>query len=484
MTADIEANKASAAEIDNVKTLADSAEHAEGNAFLVDKHGAVRRVPVPSNNPNDPLNFKPWEKWAVIVTCCWFCNYIILPVSLAYGRRPVFLVSSVILLAFTIGSAVSNSYEAHLATRIVQGFATGASESLLPLMITEVTFLHERGKIFGLYWTAQTILGSCFALASSYEVAALGWRSYYWVFAIAIALGLALTIFLYGVTRIIADDEAQEYFEQHGAETVSDDDNAPKLSYGQMLKPWSKPHPTPWKVMVGSWVHMLQSLTSPAILFAVLSSSAVLGLVVCISLTYDAVLQAYGWAAKDIGLINVASIIGGLLGSAYCTLLGEPFVLWMAKRNHGIHKPEHRLIVLVPMAILGAAMLLVYGFGAERGMNGTGGSFWTPLLGWAFFQTAWISVLIVTTTFASEASPKHPGPALVMVVGTKNIVSFGVAYAMTPMVEKGGYSWTFGVLTGVYGAIFLLGIPVYFLNPKWRQYMAKREQKKGITTSD
>lgn len=418
----------------------------------------------------------------------------------------MFLVSSVILLAFTIGSAVSNSYEAHLATRIVQGFATGASESLLPLMITEVTFLHERGKIFGLYWTAQTILGSCFALASSYEVAALGWRSYYWVFAIAIALGLALTIFFgfetrfarpavnldgrlivtdeYGVTRIIADDEAQEYLEQHGAETVSDDDNTPKMSYGQMLKPWSKPHPTPWKVMVGSWVHMLQSLTSPAILFAVLSSSAVLGLVVCISLTYDAVLQAYGWAAKDIGLINVASIIGGLLGSAYCTLLGEPFVLWMAKRNHGIHKPEHRLIVLIPMAILGAAMLLVYGFGAERGMNGTGGSFWTPLLGWAFFQTAWISVLIVTTTFASEASPKHPGPALVMVVGTKNIVSFGLAYAMTPMVEKGGYSWTFGVLTGVYGAIFLLGIPVYFLNPKWRQYMATREQKKGITTSD
>lgn len=75
MTADIEANKASAAEIDNVKTLVDSAEHAEGNAFLVDKHGAVRRVPVPSNNPNDPLNFKPWEKWAVIATCCWFCKF-------------------------------------------------------------------------------------------------------------------------------------------------------------------------------------------------------------------------------------------------------------------------------------------------------------------------------------------------------------------------------------------------------------------------
>ena len=74
MTADIESNKVSATEVDNVKALADHTEHAEGNAFLVDKHGAVRKVPVPSNNPNDPLNFKPWEKWAVIITCCWFCE--------------------------------------------------------------------------------------------------------------------------------------------------------------------------------------------------------------------------------------------------------------------------------------------------------------------------------------------------------------------------------------------------------------------------
>jgi MFS family permease len=75
-----------------------------------------------------------------------------LPVSLAYGRPPVFLASSIILLATTIGSAAQNDYKSHLATRTLQGLATGASESLLPLMLTEVTYLHQRGKVFGLYW--------------------------------------------------------------------------------------------------------------------------------------------------------------------------------------------------------------------------------------------------------------------------------------------------------------------------------------------
>jgi len=57
-------------------------------------------------------------------------NYIILPLSLAFGRRPVVIVSTLVLLLATIGSAVQNSYEAHLATRIIQGLATGATESV------------------------------------------------------------------------------------------------------------------------------------------------------------------------------------------------------------------------------------------------------------------------------------------------------------------------------------------------------------------
>ena len=47
-------------------------EHIEGNALLVAKDGTIRRLPVPSDDPNDPLNFRPWEKYSVIFCCCWF----------------------------------------------------------------------------------------------------------------------------------------------------------------------------------------------------------------------------------------------------------------------------------------------------------------------------------------------------------------------------------------------------------------------------
>lgn len=103
-------------------------------------------------------------------------NYILLPVALAYGRRPVFLASTAILLASTIWAATQNSYSSHLGARVLSGLATGASESLLPLMLSEVTFLHERGKVMAIYWGVQNILTGVFTIVASYEVADLGWR--------------------------------------------------------------------------------------------------------------------------------------------------------------------------------------------------------------------------------------------------------------------------------------------------------------------
>ena len=52
-------------------------EHIEGNALLVDEAGNVRRLPIPSSNPNDPLNYKAWEKAAIIACCCWFCKAVL-----------------------------------------------------------------------------------------------------------------------------------------------------------------------------------------------------------------------------------------------------------------------------------------------------------------------------------------------------------------------------------------------------------------------
>jgi hypothetical protein len=45
-----------------------------GEILLVSGHNEIRKVPVPTNDPNDPLNMTKLRKLGVTITCCWFCK--------------------------------------------------------------------------------------------------------------------------------------------------------------------------------------------------------------------------------------------------------------------------------------------------------------------------------------------------------------------------------------------------------------------------
>jgi MFS family permease len=417
-------------------------------------------------------------------------NLIILPLALVFGRRPVFLCSILGLFLATIGAAVQNSYEAHLAARIIQGLTTGATESLLPLIITEITFVHQRSLAFGFYWATQSAFSSLLNLASSYETASLSWRWYYWVYVFTIGFGFVTAVFgtfetrfkrpafafqgqcivtdEFGVTRTLQGDEATAFFE--ASQIDSADMDMTRKSYIQKLTPYSGVADHPARIMFNCWLNMLKSLSSPGIVYALLLSAAVLGCAVGVSLTYNTVLQEiYGWPAANVGLINIGGVIGAFLGMAYAGWPADKYTVWLARRNGGIHKPEHRLLMLPLVGIVGLAALLLYGFTASG--NAT---WWGPYIGWTLYQFCFVSILIVTTSFAAESWPQDPGPALVMVVGAKNIIAFGVSYGLIPMIAKYGYKESLGILAGVHTGIFLLGIPTYYLNPMVSRALASR----------
>jgi hypothetical protein len=114
------------------------------------------------------------------------------------------------------------------------------------------------------------------------------------------------------------------------------------------------------------------------------------------------------------------------------------------------------------------------------------------MLGWMIFEFGFIVVLITSTHFASEAVPNDPGPALAVVIGAKNVVSFAASFGIIPMVHKYNYMVGFMIVSatnylkqastnvlqlfGVFAGILLLGVPIYLLNPKWRAYVGKRDR--------
>ena len=74
-------------------------------------------------------------------------NLFWMPLIVKYGRRPVYLAGFTCFLATVIWAAFAKSYTSELVARILLGFAGGFADCLVPLTISDLFFLHQRGSM-------------------------------------------------------------------------------------------------------------------------------------------------------------------------------------------------------------------------------------------------------------------------------------------------------------------------------------------------
>ena len=121
-------------------------------------------------------------------------NLIGMPLALAIGRRPVFLLSCLVLVLACILCATQKTYEWHLAARMILGLAAGQSEALCPLMVQESFFLHERAKYQMIFTAFSNIMTTIFSLLTSYIGKGIGPEGWY-----GLGAGLSGLIFLVSI---------------------------------------------------------------------------------------------------------------------------------------------------------------------------------------------------------------------------------------------------------------------------------------------
>lgn len=213
-----------------------------------------------------------------------------------------------------------------MACRILQGVATGATESVLPLIITDISFLNERGLLFGAYWGTQNLINAIFTITVSFLVADTTWQWFYWLLLILAVVGTLMVFFIVPETRYYRSPQAidgQIYHtdefgvtqafsvadaERLGLPTDASPDEAdvPKLSYWQTLQVFYTPAPGALKLGLGTFAKMISAMSSPAVLWAVLATSISLGVGISMTLTYGTILTGdFGWSEASVGLVNV-----------------------------------------------------------------------------------------------------------------------------------------------------------------------------------
>lgn len=111
-------------------------------------------------------------------------NLLSIPLSYAVGRRPIYLLSTILLSFGCLWCAKSRSLESHIAGRDIMSIAAGNAEALCPIIVQEIFYLHERGKVVAAYSALQTLGTAALIIASPYIASnpSLGWRWWYGIF--------------------------------------------------------------------------------------------------------------------------------------------------------------------------------------------------------------------------------------------------------------------------------------------------------------
>ncbi|KAI0870226.1 major facilitator superfamily domain-containing protein [Hypoxylon argillaceum] len=203
------------------------------------KDGQIILEPQPDDSHNDPLNWPSWRRDLALLSLGLYCmvgggitpilaagftdvandynidvsrvslttglymlglgigSVIFSPTAILYGKRPVYLFSSILFIASAVWCALSPSFTSLILARIFQGIAVSPVECLPSATIAEIFFLHERAFRLGIY--TLLLLGgkNLVPLVSAAIISQLEWRWVFWIVAIIVGFcGILLFFFV------------------------------------------------------------------------------------------------------------------------------------------------------------------------------------------------------------------------------------------------------------------------------------------------
>ncbi|RDW63686.1 hypothetical protein BP6252_11231 [Coleophoma cylindrospora] len=417
-----------------------------------------------------------------LVLALGLSNFFWIPTAAYFGKRPSFLVACSTVFACAIWGAKAKSFNSLLASTVVGGFGGGASEAVGAAMVNDLYFLHERGKMMGIYMLAISWGSSFGPLVGGFLIENLGWQWQKWLSAILVGINLVLIFFFLPETRwnrveeispVQSGDERSpngSVKEPATVETASEailsnQTYGTRNSFLKELNPWSGLDKN--ANLLNLFLKPFPLIVYPACTFALLAYSIALAPTVMVNIVSSPILESppYLFGSGIVGLTNVAGIVGQLGGFLLGGPLTDVYATYRASRNNGIFLPESRLPLLIVPSLIVVAGQLLFGFGVQHTLH------WATLyVGYGMISVGLTAIATISMTYVVESYYVVSQDCLELVNGLKNVIAFGFVYATVPWTTHEGYAKTFGELSGVFCAIMLLAVPLFFWGPKIRHY--------------
>lgn len=520
-----------------VRMLLDEGE----DRVLKTKNGIVLQ-PQPHDDPNDPLNWPLWRRDLALLVIGLY-SFIIggmtpllapvmsqletefsrplkditflvgafmfalgvgaiffAPTAMLLGKRSVYVISQLILIASLGWAAGAKSFGSLLGARILSGISGSPGEALPSATIAEIYFAHERAYRTGIY--TLLLLGGKNLVPMVAGFIANGTGSWHWIFGVACIITgiLCLATFLFvhetwwdrapvpdrqsqcetAAAKLVRLKHGRPSFEgEHQALELSPPGTKERKPFFRNLALYSGLKSR------SSWFHVFLRpfvlYVYPPVLFSALHYSLAVVWLSVIAETISTIFtnDPYNFPQTTVGLLYVGTFVGGCLGSAVAGKVSDIAVRWMCRKNAGVYEPEFRLIMIVPVAVTISIGLIGFGWSTFDQ------NLWivpTIFLGLLGFGSSLASTVAIT--YCVDCYRLYAAEALVSMNFLKNVLGLVFSIFVPPFLESSGSQVSFVVYGCIELGLCLLTIPMYHFGKIARAYCDEHNYVQNLYATD
>ncbi|KAK9451826.1 mfs transporter [Limtongia smithiae] len=369
------------------------------------------------------------------------------PISQIYGRRPIFLISLSCSLICNVGCGLCHSYATMGLCRALTAFFICPAASIGSGIVTETFFKKERARYMGV-WTIMVTLGVPVApFIFGFVALRVGYRWIYWTLAITNGVQLILYFFLGRETRFVPEGP------RSGKEYQSKFNEL--LSFGRI---------DPKPLRLADFVHPLTFVLRPCVILPTAAYAMVFlwGSIMTTIEMPQLYPEQFGFNTQQVGLQNVAVIIGTILGEQVGGFSSDKWMLYPQRRGK-FPEPEYRLwlsYIGYALTICGVVVFLVQ---TERA-----GAHWnvTPLVGAALAAAGNQIVTTTMVTYAVDCYRPDSAAIGVFITFVRQIWGFIGPFWFPEMLANIGLSRSCGIPVAMIVGVSV--IPTMYLQWKGR----------------
>ncbi|EXJ79167.1 hypothetical protein A1O3_08668 [Capronia epimyces CBS 606.96] len=506
-------------------------------------------VPQPSNSPDDPLMWSKWRKLLFLVAFAYGCGCVgadgpilaaaavqlateweaslstfisqyngvllgcvavssLLGNSLAvkYGKRPVYLVTTVFLVAGSFWGAAAKSLGSLTASRALVGLGVGPWEALIPASIADLWFVHQRGFRLGIFNLA--IFGGINIAApiSGVIIERYGWRKCMYGISGAHLLQLILAFFFMPETAyhraqtlnldtassddlsipipIPAKDPGAHHVEQTETKAaVTQGRDRDRDGYGSSYVPDTKVFPTlkqlsPWSgyyhpvSLYKITLRPARLLLSPIVSWCTIVFTTCVAWLVLIAVTISQIFSAppYSFGVEQVGATNVSSFVASVVGVIVAQPLLDGLAVYMSKKNKGIYEPEFRLPLVLSYLLFSAVGFFAWG----QSVHALDPWPVPVIVGLGLIS---FGVQLTTTAVAAYLVDSHrelSGEAFALLGFVTKVFCMGLTFYITDWLVTAGIRNCFFTLGGITAALGISALPMYVWGKRLRGWYHRK----------